>query len=241
MRSMPLPTENSWRHVFKLDPDRIIGEPELEAVCTSGTDAIIVGGSSGVTYENTEALLERITRYKIDCALEVSELDVIVPGFDLYLIPMVLNAKSPEWLIGHHARAIERYGSFIPWDRLVPEGYIVLNSEATVARITEADTSLDAAAAVGYAGAGDKLMRLPIVYVEYSGRFGDMELVREVRRQLTDARLFYGGGITNAETARQAAAVSDTVIVGNAIYSDLAGALETVEAVKGAHGWSICK
>lgn len=236
---MPLPMENSWRHVFKLDPDRIIGEQELEAVCTSGSDAIIIGGSSGVTYENTEALLERIRRYKIDCALEVSELDAIVPGFDLYLIPMVLNTKRPEWLIGHHARAIEKYGPFIPWDRLVSEGYIVLNPEATVARITEADTSLDAAAAAGYAGAADKLMQLPIIYVEYSGRFGDMELVGEVRRQLTQARLFYGGGITNAETARQAAAVSDTVVVGNVIYSDLAGALATVEAVKGTRGSSI--
>ncbi|WP_301626448.1 heptaprenylglyceryl phosphate synthase [Paenibacillus apis] len=231
--------ENSWRHVFKLDPDRTIGEQELEAVCTSGSDAIIIGGSSGVTYENTEALLERIRRFKIDCALEVSELDAIVPGFDLYLIPMVLNTQRPEWLIGHHARAIEKYGPFIPWDRLLPEGYIVLNPEATVARITEADTSLDAAAAAGYAGAADKLMQLPIIYVEYSGRFGDMELVGEVRRQLAQARLFYGGGITNAETARQATTVSDTVVVGNVIYSDLAGALATVEAVKGARSSSV--
>lgn len=229
---MPLPMEKSWRHVFKLDPDRSIGEKELEAVCTSGSDAIMIGGSSGVTYENTEALLERILRYKIDCVLEVSELDAIVPGFDLYLIPMVLNTQRPEWLIGHHAHAIEKYGPFIPWDRLVPEGYIVLNPEATVAKITEADASLDAAAAAGYAGAADRLMQLPIIYMEYSGCFGDMELVGEVRRHLTQARLFYGGGITNAETARQAAAVSDTVVVGNVVYSDLVGALETVEAVK---------
>lgn len=234
MQSMPLPREQSWRHVFKLDPDRVLGEAELEAVCTSGSDAIMVGGSSGVTYDNTEALLERIRRYKIECALEVSELDAIVPGFDLYLIPMVLNTKRAEWLIGHHARAVEKLGPFIPWERLVPEGYIVLNPGATVAKITEADTSLDAAAAAGYAGAADKLMRLPIVYVEYSGTFGDMELVEDVRRQLEQARLFYGGGIKDAETARRAAAVCDTIIVGNAIYTDLAGALETVQAVKGS-------
>ena len=36
-----------WRHVFKLDPEREIGDERLDAVCTSGTDAVIVGGYDG--------------------------------------------------------------------------------------------------------------------------------------------------------------------------------------------------
>ena len=38
-----------WRHVFKLDPKKKISDEELEHVCESGTDAIIVGGTDGVT------------------------------------------------------------------------------------------------------------------------------------------------------------------------------------------------
>jgi putative glycerol-1-phosphate prenyltransferase len=80
----------------------------------------------------------------------------------------------------------------------------------------------------------DRLLQLPIVYLEYSGQIGDFELVADVRRTLDQARLFYGGGIVDAETAYRAAAVSDTVVVGNAVYDNLERALETVAAVKGS-------
>lgn len=228
----------SWRHVFKLDPDRSLGNEALEAVCMSGTDAIMVGGSSGVTYENTVELLSRIRQYEVPCVLEVSRLEAVTPGFDLYMIPMVLNTARTEWLVGHHAKAVEQYGYMIPWDLLVPEGYIVLNPDSTVARVTDADTRLDAATAVAYAQLADNLFRMPVVYVEYSGTFGDLELVSDVRRSLGEARLFYGGGITDAESARRAAAVSDTIVVGNAIYDNLQGALDTVQAVTVTRSWT---
>ncbi|MED4954828.1 heptaprenylglyceryl phosphate synthase, partial [Paenibacillus macerans] len=158
----------SWRHVFKLDPDRPLDDRALEAVCLSGTDAIMVGGSSGVTYDNTVDLLSRVRRYEVSCVLEVSDLEAVVPGFDLYMIPIVLNAGHPDWLIGQHVRAIEKYSYMIPWEQLIPEGYIVLNPEATVAKVTAANAGLDAAQAGAYAQFADKLLGLPIVYAEYS-------------------------------------------------------------------------
>lgn len=225
----------SWRHAFKLDPDREIDDAALEAVCISGTDAIMVGGSSGVTFDNTVELLSRIRQYAVPCVLEVSELDAVTPGFDQYMIPMVLNSKHPDWIIGQHAKAVEHYGYMIPWDQLIPEGYIVLNPDATVAKLTDADTGLNASRAAGYAGVAEKLLRLPVVYLEYSGMMGDLELVSTVYRALDgNARLFYGGGITDGDSARKAAAVCDTIIVGNALYRDLEQALRTVEAVKGS-------
>ncbi|ASA24423.1 heptaprenylglyceryl phosphate synthase [Paenibacillus donghaensis] len=221
-----------WRHVFKLDPDRELDDAGLNAVCLSGTDALLVGGSTGVTYHNTVELLSRIRQYAIPCALEVSDLEAIVPGFDLYMIPMVLNTPDPAWIVGHHRRAVERYGSLIPWDLLLTEGYIVLNGDSTVARLTQADTSLDAEAAAAYAQVADKLMSLPVVYLEYSGRFGEMDTVRTVRECVEHSQLFYGGGIASKTEAEQAAALCDTVVVGNIIYHDLEQALLTVEAVR---------
>ncbi|WP_404581040.1 heptaprenylglyceryl phosphate synthase [Paenibacillus sp. RC21] len=221
----------SWRHVFKLDPDKELDDEGLDAVCMSGTDAIMVGGSSGVTYENTVDLLSRIRRYEVLCVLEVSDLEAVVPGFDLYMIPMVLNTTDSNWIVGQHQRAIEQFGYMIPWDLLVTEGYIVLNGDSTVAKLTGADASLDASSAASYAEVADKLMHLPIVYVEYSGAFGDMELVQKIHRSTERARVLYGGGIVDKSTALQAAAVCDTIVVGNIIYRDLAKALETV-AVK---------
>lgn len=222
-----------WRHVFKLDPDREITDEALDLVCMSGTDAIIVGGSSGITYDNTVDLMSRVRRYELPCVLEVSDLEAVVPGFDGYLIPMVLNATDSKWMIGHHQQAIERFGYLIPWDLLIAEGYIVLNADSTVAHLTGADTELTTGAAVAYAQAAERLLNLPIVYMEYSGTFGDMELVGETHRQLDRAHLIYGGGIDNPEKAALASEVADTVVVGNIVYSDMKKALETVQAVKG--------
>ncbi|MFW5437719.1 heptaprenylglyceryl phosphate synthase [Paenibacillus apiarius] len=225
---------DSWRHVFKLDPDKEIGDEALDRICMSGSDAIAVGGSSGVTFENTVDLLARIRRYELPVVLEVSNLDAVVPGFDAYLIPMVLNTPNPDWIIGQHQRAIQQYGYMIPWDLLIPEGYIILNPDATAAKLTEADAGITTAETVAHAQVADKLMRLPIVYVEYSGMYGDMERVSKVKGALREAQLFYGGGIRTTEQARAAAAAAHTVVVGNIVYEDLDAAIATVEAVKAA-------
>ncbi|MNJ47768.1 Heptaprenylglyceryl phosphate synthase [compost metagenome] len=221
----------TWRHVFKIDPDRTLDDAALDAICLSGTDAVMVGGSSGVTYDNTVDLLSRVRQYEVPCVLEVSDLEAVVPGFDLYMIPTVLNTRHPDWIIGHHARAVEKYSYLIPWEDLVPEGYIILNPDCTAAAISEANASLTVSETAAYAQVADKLLHLPIVYLEYSGMFGDMELVSTVHRSLGEARLFYGGGIKDASSARLAAAACDTIVVGNAIYSDLEQALTTVLAV----------
>lgn len=222
----------AWRHVFKLDPDKRIDDETLEAVCLSGTDAVLVGGSTGVTYDNTVDLLARIRRFEVDCVLELSDAEAAVPGFDGYFVPIVLNAGGADWITGRQAAAIAAYGPFIPWADTAGEGYIILNGESDAARVTSARTGLDAEEAAAYAQLADRLMRLPVVYVEYSGRFGDMALVSRVRGALAGARLFYGGGVTNANTARLAAAAAHTVVVGNAVYDGLADALATVAAVK---------
>ncbi|MNC42340.1 Heptaprenylglyceryl phosphate synthase [compost metagenome] len=145
---------------------------------------------------------------------------------------MVLNTSDTDWILGHHRKAIERFGSLIPWEFVLTEGYIVLNEDSSVARLTGADSRLSARGAAAYAQIADKLMQLPVVYLEYSGTFGNMETVREVRETVENSQLFYGGGITGESEAQQAAALCDTVVVGNIIYQDMQQALLTVQAVK---------
>jgi len=222
-----------WRHVFKLDPDRTIDDDALDKVCTSGTDAILVGGSSGVTFDNTVDLMSRIRRYEVPCAFELSDPACGVPGFDGYFIPSVLNTRRSEWLIGHHAEALRDYGHLLPWESIVGEAYLVLNPDSTVARITGADARLSKDEAVAYSQVADRLWNVPVLYVEYSGTFGDMEVLSAIKRELRQAHLFYGGGIDGPEKAALAALRADTVVVGNAIYGDLGSALATVKAVKG--------
>lgn len=221
-----------WKHVFKLDPDKPISDEALEKVCMSGTDAILVGGTTGVTFENTVDLLSRIRRYELPCALETTDEEAVVPGFDLYLIPVVLNTGQGEWITGRHQRAMREFGAMADWTAMAAEGYVILNPESTAARITGAVPLAGAKDLAAYARMADRLFHLPIFYVEYSGMFGNMEWVQQARNVLDRARLFYGGGIDGAEKARLAAQSAHTVVVGNIIYENLERALETVPAVK---------
>lgn len=220
-----------WRHVFKLDPDREISDERLDAICMSGTDAIIVGGTTGVTFDNTVDLMSRIRRYEVDCALEVSSEEAAVPGFDHYFIPLVLNTDRAEWMAGRQIEALRKFGAFIPWENTSAEGYLILNGDASAAKLTGARTELDAEGVAAHVYMATRLMRLPIVYLEYSGAYGNMELVKRTTGLAAGARVFYGGGIDNADKARAAAAAAHTVIVGNVVYDDLAAALSTVAAV----------
>ncbi|MGG1552364.1 heptaprenylglyceryl phosphate synthase [Paenibacillus ferrarius] len=222
-----------WKHVFKLDPDKDISDEALDRLCLSGTDAIMVGGSSGVTFDNTVDLLSRIRQYEVPCVLEISNQEAIVPGFDLFLVPVALNSRDAKWIVGQHQEALKEYGAMLNWDELVAEGYIILNPEATAAQVTSAQTALDAKDVMAYARMADKLFHMPIVYLEYSGTFGDMALVRRTRGVLEQARLFYGGGIDSLEKAQQAAEAADTIVVGNIVYMNLEQALQTVHAKNG--------
>jgi len=223
----------SWRHAFKLDPDKAIDDDALEAICESGTDGIIVGGTYGVTYDNTLDLMSRIRRYAVPAVLEISSLDAVVPGFDSYLIPLVLNAGDPNWMFAPHVSGLKAYGAYIHWDDIMTEGYLVANPDAGVAKLTQARPIHDAAEAKAYAQVATRICRLPIVYLEYSGTYGDPDVVRACKAGADDAHLFYGGGIRTPEQAGEMAAIADTVVVGNVIYDDLKAALATVAAVKG--------
>ncbi|MFC0189969.1 heptaprenylglyceryl phosphate synthase [Fictibacillus aquaticus] len=223
-----------WKHVFKLDPEKEISDADLEAVCESGTDAVIVGGSDGVTLDNTLHLMSRIRRYMVPCVLEVSNTESITPGFDFYYIPTVLNSSDPRFIVGLQHDAVKEYGPIMNWDEIVTEGYVILNPDCKAAKLSSANVGLTADDVVAYARMAEKMFKLPIFYVEYSGVYGDPELVKEVSNVLTETKLYYGGGIQTAEQAREMAQYADTVVVGNVIYENVKEALATVKAVKEA-------
>ncbi|MBS4206133.1 heptaprenylglyceryl phosphate synthase [Lederbergia citrea] len=221
-----------WRHAFKLDPNKVISDEELELVCESGTDAIIVGGTDGVTLEKVLDLMARIRRYTVPCVLEVSNIESITPGFDLYFIPSILNSRDIRWLSGLHHEAVKEYGEIMDWDEILVEGYCILNEQCKAAEQTNANTNLDADDVAAYAMMAEKMFHMPIFYMEYSGTYGDPQLVSRVKDQLSETKLFYGGGIKTAEQAKEMGQFADVIIVGNAIYENLKEALKTVTVLQ---------
>lgn len=221
----------SWRHLFKLDPAKELSSEAIQLLVKSGTDAIVVGGTDHVTYQNTSHLLLELVKYDIPCFQEVSTPHSLVPGFTGYLTPVILNTNDAKWLLGTHHQMIKLYGPFIPWDQVILEAYVVLNPAAKVAKLTSANTSLDTNDVIAYARMAEWL-QIPIFYVEYSGMFGQVEIVQEVRSVLQQTRLCYGGGITNREQAIEMATWADIVVVGNCIYENLEAAIHTVDWVR---------
>lgn len=221
----------TWRHVFKLDPAKTISDGQLERICESGTDAILIGGSDNVTLDNVLDLMARVRRFTVPAVLEVSTVESVTPGFDYYFIPTVLNSNDPRWIKGLHHEAIREYGDIMDWEELIPEGYCILNPACKAAELTKADTDLSTEDVLAYARMAEHFFRLPIFYLEYSGTYGDPALVREVKSVLQETRLFYGGGVDSVEKAREMAQQADTVVVGNIIYENLEAAIATVETV----------
>jgi putative glycerol-1-phosphate prenyltransferase len=115
---------------------------------------------------------------------------------------------------------------------MIPEGYVILNENCTAAALTEANCELTEQDILAYARLADKLFRMPIFYMEYSGTFGDMDWVQQAASVLQDAQLFYGGGIDSPDKALQASKAAHTIVVGNAVYDCLDQAIATVKAVK---------
>jgi putative glycerol-1-phosphate prenyltransferase len=235
-----------WRHVTKLDPDRPLEDRRLEAVLASGTDAVVLGGTLGITAEKVRSLLARVAGRGLPVAIEISCPDSLVLGADLYLVPVVLNAGDPYWTVGAHQQAIKQLGGWpaAAWQLVVPEGYVVLNPDSAVAELTRALCPLAAADVVAYASCAAGLFGMPVVYLESSGRYGDPSVVAEVASALDGgARVVYGGGIDRPERAAAMAAVADTVVVGNFVYegdpvmlADLVDAVRLTPPPRGAEG-----
>jgi putative glycerol-1-phosphate prenyltransferase len=221
-----------WKHVFKLDPDKDITDKDLESICESGTDAIIVGGTDGITLEKVLNLMSRVRRYTVPCVLEISSVDTVTPGFDSYFVPSVLNSTDPKWMMKLHQQAVKAYGEIMNWDEIFVEGYCILNPDCKAAQLTGAQTNLDADDVGAYAMMAEKMFHLPIFYLEYSGTYGDIEVVKKAKQNVNETILFYGGGVQSAEQAKEMAEYADVVVVGNLIYENLEIALETVSAVK---------
>ncbi len=221
-----------WVHVTKLDPDKEIDPASIEEIATSGTDALMLSGTLNVTRENLEVLREQVERYALPLVVEPAGPEaVLFDGVDGLFVPSVLNTADARWIVGKHHQWVRHHA--VEWEKVVAEAYIVLNPDSAVGRVTGAFCDIAADDVAAYAVVADKYFRFPIVYIEYSGTFGDPAVVRAASEAVEEAMLYYGGGINSAERAAEMAQYADTIVVGNAVYEEGPGALKaTVRAVK---------
>jgi phosphoglycerol geranylgeranyltransferase len=232
---------DDWDHILKIDPDKPLVEGEtFEDVCRTGTDAIEIGGTLGMTEAKMQRVIDACARYDVPLYQEPSNPSVVIdsPALDGYLIPTVFNSTDPFWIVGAHKEWV-RLENGLDWDRTTTEAYIVMNPEASVAEYTGADCEQSAEDVASFARVAEKMFGQKIVYVEYSGTFGDPEVVSAAHRALDDATLFYGGGVGDYEAAYEMGQHADVVVVGDLLHAEGCEAVrETVEGVTDAHAAS---
>ena len=226
-----------WTHITKIDPDKALVDGETFGdVCETGTDAIEIGGTTGMTETKMERVVEACVAHDVPVYIEPSHSGTVVhdEGLDGYLIPIVFNAGDIAWVTGAHKEWV-RVDPDIDWDRTHTEAYIVLNPDSSVAEYTQADCDLEPDEVAAYATAAEQLFGQEIVYVEYSGTLGDVDKVGAAHEALDEATLFYGGGIHDYDSANRMAAHADTVIVGDLVHDEGVEAVrETVQGARDA-------
>lgn len=223
---------DDWDHIVKIDPDKTLIDGEtFEDVCATGTDAIAVGGTTGMTEEKMSRVIEACGKYQLPVYIEPSHDGAVVhsDALDGYLIPVVFNAGDVAWTTGVHKEWVRLDGD-INWEKTFTEAYIVLNPDSSVATVTESNCDLEADEVASYAEVAEKMFGQQIVYIEYSGTLGDPEIVQAAHDTLDTASLFYGGGIHDYDSAHEMAQHADTVIVGDLVHDEGVDAVrETVE------------
>ena len=221
---------SSWKHITKLDPDKKNTKEVIQTVLESKTDAIMVSGTQRITKRKVVKLINLLKDYDKPIVLEPVKAEAVTfSNIDYIFVPSVINSKDRWWIIEAHVNWILKIKKRrdTPWEKIIPEAYIVLNPKSAVAKVTKAETNLSLNQIVSYAIFADRFVKFPIVYIEYSGTYGDPKVVKAVKEELKNAKLFYGGGINNREKAEEMAKYA-TIVVGNIIYEDLNKFKETI-------------
>jgi len=143
---------DDWDHVLKVDPDKELhGNETFEDVCRTGTDAIEIGGTLDVTAEKMSRVVDAAAEYDVPLYQEPSNPGVVIdsPALDGYPDPDRVQRRRPFWITGAHKEWVRI--DDLDWDRTNTEAYIVMNPEASVAQLTEANCDLSADDVEAYA------------------------------------------------------------------------------------------
>lgn len=224
----------SWqkfKHITKLDPDKNNSPEILQKAIDSNTDAIMISGTQGITKSNVNDLYKMLKdRTDKPLLIEPVSKSAIIYDIDFLYIPVVLNTPVLDWVQKMH---VDWLGDLVkadrnlPWDRVVSEGYIILNPESTVAKVTRATTDLTKEKVASFASYG-QLLGLDSIYLEYSGTYGNIDTVKFTKRFMKKSKYFYGGGISTKSQSNEMLQYADTIFVGNIIYTDTNAYLETI-------------
>jgi phosphoglycerol geranylgeranyltransferase len=202
------------------------------AAQAAGTDAIMVGGSTGVTQENLDATVEHIKR---SCNLPViyfpSGANAIARKSDAIYFMSMLNSRNVRNITGEHvigAPVIKKLGI-----EPISMGYVIVEPGMKVGEVGEADLVKrgDLQTVIGYA-LTTEFFGMNLLYLEAGSGAPEpvpREMITAVRKSVR-IPIVVGGGIVRPDQAAEAASAgADIIVTGTLVENgDFKGALKQV-------------
>ena len=210
-------------HMTLIDPAKqpsaTSGEIALKAA-RAGTDAIMVGGSTGITQKNLDDTVDNIKKkVKLPVIYFPSGANAIARHADAIYFMSMLNSRNVRNITGEHARGapiIKKLGM-----EPISMGYVIVEPGMKVGEVGEADLVRrgDTQAVIGYAIATE-FFGMDLLYLEAGSGAPEpvpAEMVRAARESV-DIPIVLGGGIVEPEqAARLVAAGADIIVTGTLV------------------------
>jgi len=227
-------------HFSLMDPDpNKISTKKIEELAKNlkkiGTDAIIVGGSTGVTMKSLDKAIKAIRKhFSFPIILYPGSSGGVSRYADGILFMSLLNSKDPSWIVGHPKIGAQ----FVKANKIepLPMAYLVVEPGmkagevgcAELIRRDETSTAVDYAVTAQFFG-------MRFVYLE-AGSGADRpvpaEMISAVKKN-AKVTLIVGGGIRTPASAQAAVkAGADIIVTGTIIEDDITRVKSIIDAIK---------
>jgi len=206
-----------------------------EKACGAGTDAIMVGGSTGITQKNLDDAVDEIKkRCKLPVIYFPSGANAIAKRADAIYFMSMLNSRNVRNITREHTKGapiIKKLGI-----EPISMGYVIVEPGMRVGEVGEADLVKrgDIPTLVGYA-LTTEFFGMDLIYLEAGSGAPEpvpQDMIAAVRESV-EIPIVVGGGIVNPRQADAVtAAGADIVVTGtlveNGNYEGLKRIVETV-------------
>jgi len=229
-------------HMTLIDPEKLTPQQAskiAENSKSSGTSAIMVGGSTFISQTHLDDVVKAIkSTVKIQTILFPNNITGISRYADAIWFMSLLNSTDPYFLMGAQvlgAPLVKKYGL-----EPIPMGYVIVGEGGTAGIVGKAIavpyTKPELAAAHALAG---QYLGMRFVYLEGGSGAKDPvppEMIRVVKHYV-DIPVVVGGGIRTKDQALAAASAgADVIVTGNVIEGNDAGRKisEIIAGIKGS-------
>jgi phosphoglycerol geranylgeranyltransferase len=215
--------EREKLHMTLIDPEDHPGRSAVKiakAAERAGSDAIMIGGSTGYTHGDLDDTVSAIkAEVKLPVIIFPTSASLLTPRADAIYFMVMMNSRDPRFLTREQMRGA-------PLVRLIgiepiSMGYIIVEPGMKVGQVGSAELVPrdDAATAAAYALAAE-FLGMACVYLEAGSGAPEPvppAMVRTVRSAIS-VPLLVGGGIRKPAQARAAArAGADIIVTGTAV------------------------